>query len=597
MTKLLKNILQYSAAPILSLITFAFLFQIWQIDLLKPIISYDSDALFSEFVVKTIIESGWFFTNNAVGLPHLENSGFFLYDYPIYGDSFHFLLIKFLAVFSSNTFLVTNCFFILTFPLVAFTSFVVLRSFKITFLTALLISNLFSFLPYHFYRGVYHLFLSNYMAIPLIIMVAMWIVERRIELFSVNKKRQFCLSPNRFFFGAFFIGIFAATNGIYYGIYAGVIFIFAWFLSYLKNGQCLNRYFANVIVLCVSIGFILFCLHVPSLIYWFSHGFNGSLANRDPYQSEMFSLKIVNIFLPVANHYLSYFRHVRDLFDTTLPIYEANFASLGIVGAGGFLFLLLLPIVNMQNGEKSAFTQTVKKFSLNSHDQNLIGNLAGLNFLMLIFATVGGLVMLFVMSFPLIRSHARFSIFIGFCAMFLIAILFDKIVKRGNFWSKILIIVISTIALFDQVGMVSANNLQSQKMLEKFSIDQEFVQKIEQSMSEGSMIFVMPSFGFPENTNYDLLTGYLNSKKLRWSYPVMTGRDSYLWQQKVVEMDFDDFIAELKNAGFSGIYVSRIEMSKKYDWEYLRKFEAKLRKIAKAPMISSGDINSVFYEI
>ena len=549
MTKLLKNILQYSAAPILSLITFAFLFQIWQIDLLKPIISYDSDALFSEFVFKTIIESGWFFTNNAVGLPHLENSGFFLYDYPIYGDSFHFLLIKFLALFSSNTFLVTNCFFILTFPLVAFTSFVVLRSFKITFLTALLISNL------------------------------------------------FCLSPNRFFFGAFFIGIFAATNGIYYGIYAGVIFIFAWFLSYLKNGQCLNRYFANVIVLCVSIGFILFCLHVPSLIYWFSHGFNGSLANRDPYQSEMFSLKIVNIFLPVANHYLSYFRHVRDLFDTTLPIYEANFASLGIVGAGGFLFLLLLPIVNMQNGEKSAFTQTVKKFSLNSHDQNLIGNLAGLNFLMLIFATVGGLVMLFVMSFPLIRSHARFSIFIGFCAMFLIAILFDKIVKRGNFWSKILIIVISTIALFDQVGMVSANNLQSQKMLEKFSIDQEFVQKIEQSMSEGSMIFVMPSFGFPENTNYDLLTGYLNSKKLRWSYPVMTGRDSYLWQQKVVEMDFDDFIAELKNAGFSGIYVSRIEMSKKYDWEYLRKFEAKLRKIAKAPMISSGDINSVFYEI
>ena len=597
MTKFLKNILQYSAAPILSLLIFAILFQLWEIDLSLPIFNYSDDALFSTFVMKSMIDNSWFLTNDYIGFPQSLGQ-FNLYDFPLQSDSIHFLIAKFFTLFTSDPFLVTNCFFLSSFALSAALSFVVLRSFKISVFSATIVSVLYSLIPYHFSRNVTHMFLANYMAIPLITMLGFWIITDKIQIISRNKKNQICLAPNSSFFIAAACCCFIAANGIYYALYATIIFIFAWFLRSLKKDNFSGN-ISSTIALCYIIIFVLLLLYLPSFIYWFESGGNAKVVGRHQIESEYYGLKIINLFLPVVNHYIDYLRNLRFLFDEiSSKNLEQGSESLGILASTGFLFLILWLFAQSQAGEKSVFQKTIKKFSLNENDQNLISNLAGLNLLSVLFATIGGLVMFIVIPFPLIRSHARFSIFIAFFSLFIIAIIFDKAVKKKKLLAKITILIISTLAIFDQVGRVSAPIIQSEKIKSAFISDRDFVQKIESTMPKDAMIFALPVISFPENAeSYDLLRGYLHSKNLRWSYPAIINRPSSLWQHEVVKMNFEDFISEIKNKGFSGIYLNQKMMAEQLSWSEVRQFIKELKQIAQELPLVSADSNLMFFEI
>jgi len=224
--------------------------------------------------------------------------------------------------------------------------------------------------------------------------------------------------------------------------------------------------------------------------------------------------------------------------------------------------------------------------------------LAGLNLLSVLFAMIGGFMMFIAISFPLIRSHARFSIFIAFFSLFIIAIIFDKAVKKKKLWAKITILIISTLAIFDQVGKVSPLILQSEKTKSAFISDHNFVQKIESIMPKEAMIFVLPVVDFPENAeSYDLLRGYLHSKNLRWSYPAIMSRPSSLWQNEVVKMNFKNFISEIKNKGFNGIYLNQKMMAEKFSWSEVRQFIKQLKQISQSSPLVSTDFNLMFFEI
>jgi phosphoglycerol transferase len=596
--KNLKKFSPYLAAPTLALLLFILFFQAWKIDFSQPIFSYSADTLLSAFEIKTVLDEGWFFSNSFVGLPHITEK-FYLHDFPLQADSFHFFIVKIFSYFSSNPFLIINCFFIFTFILISATSFVALRAFGISNFSATLISILYAFTPYHIARNVNHLFLSNYAVIPLVIMAALWIATDKIRIISIDKKKRYCLAPNRFFFIALTISIFVAMNGIYYAIYSAAIFIFAWFLRALQGGKFLNENGFSVLVLCFAIFFALACLYLPSFYYWFEHGLNSGAAIRDRDDSEFFGLKISSLFLPAGNHYIEYFAKVRGLFNEYTFEAESACESLGILGSVGFLFLLLWLLGKSFFDEKGSFLQkTIQKFSLKRDEQNLIAHLAGLNLLVVFFATVGGLVMFIAIPFPLIRSHARFSIFIAFLALFLIAIIFDKIIESKKKYAKIFVALIAFFALFDQVGRVPASSIQSESMTNKFRSDRDFVEKIEQAMPQGAMIFELPIVCFPECAGYDMMIGYLHSQKLRWSFPAMNGREVFDWQKKVSALEFENFIAEIKKIGFEGVYLDRAEfISRKKNWGDLRSFEAKLKSASEGQAIVSQNLRLVFFRI
>lgn len=591
--KLVKEISRYLVAPILTIAIFAIFFELWKVDFSLPFFSYSNDALLSVFLIKGIIDNGWYFSNDFVGWPHF-NESFFSHDFPVHADFFNFLIIKIFSCFSSNPFFIQNCFFIFTLAFVTFTAFIVLKNFKISDFSAGAISILYSLTHYHFARGTNHLFLSNYAIVPLIIMVGLWI------MFGKKFNEKLDLKQPNYFLIALAICIFAATSGIYYALYGCIIFAMAYFLRSIEVGVFFRRDLLSVIIFCLTIIFVLFLLNIPTLNYWMEHGSNQAAMHRDYFQSEFFALKIINLLAPVENHYIEYFANIGGAFNSIALEMESTSENLGLIGAIGFLFLLFWLLVKAFSGnEKILLNYFVKKFSLTKFDQNLITKLAGLNLLIVIFATSGGLVMLMSLYFPLLRSHARFSIFIAFLALFLIAIILDKIFKnaeeKNDNLTKIGVVIVIALALLDQIGSASLKNIQNQRIKSVFNSDKNFIAEIEKNIPQGAMVFELPIVDFPEGKSYGLLRGYLHSTKINWSYPAMKNRETAIWQKWVTSLDFKELVMELKKAGFAGIYIDRNLISS--ESAKLKKLENYLKLTTKDLEIISQKSDLVFFKI
>lgn len=565
----LKKSLPYFAAPTLALLTFFIYFNLWNADFHKVLFNnYEWDSLFHAFFVKTVIDNGWFMVNKFVGWPQLEGA-FYLYDFPLEGSSFAMLLFKFFAFFSDNVFLVTNLYFFTTIILIALTTFIALRNFGISVFSALLIAVLYDLNGYHIMRLTFHCFLTNYMMIPLVVMVGFWIINDKIAFLTLNAKKQYTLRPNRFFLIAFLITALVATNDVYYAVYSCIFYLFAWFIRGLQNGKFLDVSLFNMLAISAAAIFVLLCLYMPSFLYWIENGANKETALRGYSESEYYALRVVDLLLPTSRHFIEYLANIRNFFNEHISqsvpqAYERESQSLGLLGSFGFVFLLFW-LFCRSFSQSEIIKNTIQKLKLKSNDIALLSNLASLNLLSVLYATVGGFVMFMVPFFPMLRAHSRFSTFIAFISMLTVALIFDKFLEKNIFkrkiYAQIIILFIAILALCDQLGSPKSFIFHHPALELRFNSDKNFVEKIEANIPSGSRIFILPLQKFPEGELYTGMIGYLHSKNLIWSYPVMRNRPSAIWQKKVMNLEFPEFIEAIKKAGFNGIFIDRTEMA------------------------------------
>ncbi len=583
-----KNLIFFTATLIATLVILIFIIKPWQVDLRLPLFDYEGDNLFFHFIIKTIIDSGWFDVNGFVGMPYQFN----FYDFPINADLSHIIILKILSYFSSNIYLIANCFFIIGFLMISATSFIALRSIEIEHFICLVVSLLYSFLPFHFYRNTHHGFIANYYIIPLVIMMSLWFLENKVLAFVYkNNKLSFGVNP-RFYF-CLLIVLFVCVSGIYYAYCSCVTLTFVLLIKALKGEK--NN---SPIVICII--FIIltsFYIQMPSFKYWLEYGVNNLVVVRSPWESERYGLKMAYLLLPIENHYLKFFANIGKKF-VTIDLqhsFESKSESLGIVGSIGLIFSLLWLFAICYHGKNTLLQKTIDRFSLAQKDQNLISNLASLNLLSILFASVGGLVMLIAISFPLIRAHARFSVFIAFISLSLIGILLNQLYKKTD--SKVIfniaLIIILLFAIVDQVGVRDSQNLE----VDIVANDYDFVARIEKSVAKNSAIFILPIIIFPEGGTYDMVRPYLASKNLRWSSPAIYGRASSMWQEKIIKYDFNKFIKELKKFNFSGVYIDRTQYLKFYNSEELKILEEKLQSVSKRSKLISADNRLIFFAI
>src|SRR5262249_50062665 len=145
--------------------------------------AYGHDSFFTLVWTKSIVDTGWWITNGYLGAPYELD----MRDFPA-NPTFHFLVLRFLSLFSSHPALLVNLYFVLTFPLTAVAGMAALRSMKLPYGLALLGGVLYAFLPYHFWRGESHLVLAGYYLVPLAIMVIVWV--GRGEAFLLVRRGQ-----------------------------------------------------------------------------------------------------------------------------------------------------------------------------------------------------------------------------------------------------------------------------------------------------------------------------------------------------------------------------------------------------------------------
>ena len=128
---------------------------------------YQGDEVGYAAHAKTIVETGWWLTNDRLGAPGRMD----MRDIPG-SDTLHFAALAVLSWFSSDWAWILNVYFLLGFPLTAATAIWSFRRMGLSPAIAAAMAAIYAYLPYHFARSVEHLFLSGYfMAPPALLLV------------------------------------------------------------------------------------------------------------------------------------------------------------------------------------------------------------------------------------------------------------------------------------------------------------------------------------------------------------------------------------------------------------------------------------------
>ncbi|MHB8533653.1 MAG: hypothetical protein ACYDC2_13120, partial [Solirubrobacteraceae bacterium] len=332
-------------AGAVSLVFAAWVLRLWRGDLSLPLrYSPVDDTKFYLMLVKGIADHGWYSSNPSLGAPFSQQ----LIDYPQGADSLNLLLIRVLALFSSNPALIANLFFLGTFALCAFTAHLVLRVLGLSALSAGVAAVLFSLLAYHFFRGESHLFLSAYYAVPLTAYLFLRVLSgaplfarrssavHRIQAWS-SRRTLLTLA----------ICVVIGSDNLYYATFALVMVAGATLIGAAtrRRGSAVQGLLVGaLLVATVAVNL------APSLAYRAEHGANvaleRSLAGNES-SNEAFGLRLSNLLLPAPGARIAPLRRATEGYDQAIaPGYcEACYASLGTVGDAGFLWLTVCALL------------------------------------------------------------------------------------------------------------------------------------------------------------------------------------------------------------------------------------------------------------
>src|SRR5271166_1770035 len=167
---LVDSALPYVVTAVLCAIILTCFFQLWKRDLYIPFDDYRGDAFTHQMLVKNFLENGRYYTNPWLGAPGEQE----LYDFP-FPHWTHVVVWSILKLFSYNYGLVINVYYLLTFPLCAFTSLYFFRRIGVSTASAVAGALLFAFLPFHVLRLESHLFLSSLYTLPLGCLIVVWV--------------------------------------------------------------------------------------------------------------------------------------------------------------------------------------------------------------------------------------------------------------------------------------------------------------------------------------------------------------------------------------------------------------------------------------
>jgi phosphoglycerol transferase len=544
------EILLYTASVCSSVLILIKFFRLWSTDLHVPF-SYQSDALATHAAVKGIIDNGWIWRNQFVGMPFGQSSLPFDFQNGL-TNNLHLLALKALSFLSHDHAMIINAYYLLGFPLTAICALYAFRHMGLNRWCAFAGSIIFAFLPYHFVRSTIHLCLSSYYLIPLSLLSAYWISTRSIHLVSLCKSERVRVHiRDSKSIVALSTAVLTAVGGEYYAFFTCFFLVFAGILGFIRYRAVDTLINAALIVSIITAIFV--ASLVPSFLYHQKHGNNPIVAVRSSCEAEHWGLKIRYLLLPIDDHRVSWLARLKNACNCTPPfpaLKDWERESLGFFGAFGLLVLMKWLLF--------------KRSGLDGRDEleeakNALSSMTGAA---LLLANVGGFSYLFAcMISPSIRCYNRIYPFVAFMSVWAGLIVFQEISRRFSrsrlakvsFVVALLCLVL--ISLFDQTSPGMRPDFQ--KIREEYMNDRAFVRQIESCLPPNSMVFQLPALGFPEVAPYGLFKAYLHSRTLKWSFGAINGRPAGEWQLKVVAKPLNEMLKALVTSGFSGIYVDR----------------------------------------
>lgn len=513
---------------------------------------YDLDSLLIMPLAKATLERGFggHWRNERAGAPGIQE----LHDFPVI-DHLHFLAIWLLGQCFTNTVVVYNLYFLLTFPLTTLTAMLAFRHLRLSLPAAAVGGLLYSFLPFHYQRWEHHYFLSAYWLVPLSLLPVLAICKGDFPFFrklpeGTYRWRVFSWRS----LGLVVLGVATASSGAYYAFFTCAILAFAGCYGWVVHRTWRAAASAGVLIaVIVAFGLV---NHFPTLIYQAKYGRNP-VTDRLPEEADIYGLKLTQLVLPINEHNLRLFNKVKLIYlSGDRPSENENqSASLGIIGAAGFLGLVVVLLLPYRRRWP-------------------YGPLAALVVFIFMLATIGGLGSVFnLLVTAQIRAYNRISVFIAFLCLFASLWAIDRFLLTRTHprarlirylgWSAVFFI-----GFFDQTpnswfksGIIKTLDEQATR----FRADAEFFAQIEERMQPGAKIFCLPYASYPERgptyrmATYEHSRGYIHTNTLLWSFGAMKGREVDAWLIDVghhINMgNVRDRLKRIVAAGFDGVFI------------------------------------------
>jgi phosphoglycerol transferase len=511
-----------------------FLLRLWTFHPRIPF-HYDGDGILTLGAFRNMQDNFWYFSSDKVGFPYGQQ----LQDFPAIADGFCLTLSWILIKVLRDPVMAFNAFFFLTYPLAAVAGYIGARLVNLRRLTAAAIGILYAFTPYHAVHGAPHLYLSMYPIVPIAIgMVFREIRSPIIHSFSF-RNRSTIKSASPFIL----LGFVASMSGLYYSFFTLILFAIG-VLLLLVDGENIRktwRLLVGIIASFIGLGI----QFIPILLFQRQNGSNLGVVKRGAFEVEYYSLRIIDLFLPIPQHHIQSFASFSLRNRSAFVPGEQN-AYLGVLGAIGVIILLLGLL-------------SIKRRWFDSTGVSVLSRI----FVIFVLASVlGGFNQILAsVGFSQIRVWARSAIFLAFIALTAIGFAYEWFTDRLKLRQVSIVVILSLIVglgIWDTNGIIPKDAYKMNSML--WHNDTQLVNKVEITFGNGARVLQLPIMKFPEQggierlTDYAQLRGELHSTTLCWSYGVVIGRDesrTLRWQA----LGLKDQIDEARLQGFDAMWI------------------------------------------
>lgn len=549
---------------------------------LKGPLDYEGDALLHQRLARTIAERGWYLMRNPVlGAP----TGQLLHDFPLGSDNLQFLFLRLFAVGTSNPFVITNVYFYLTFPLAYLACCYSLRRLGVSVMLAVPLSVIYALAPYHFLRGVQHLFLSGYYAVPLACLLLYELLartsadvrhgEEEVSNAPPQALRSW-LRSREFWWGRWlWVPVLLGSTGAYHAFFFVFLALGIGVLTALGAGA--TRTVARSLVVAGVTIAVLALNNAPTFIYRAQHGSNDVVAQRNLGDADTFAVQPTHLLLPIAGHRISLFAGLRAKANQSvspLPYFLGTTMALGGMAAVGMVLSIAALVATGRDRD---------------HWKDLSQRSGTLNVLTLILGSAGGgSLLLGLFGFVQLRDYSRLVIFMAFFSLAAVAARAQPLLRRLSVPPIRLKVVIAvalvglatSVAILDQTA--SRRSPASRKQTQdRVAQDLQLAKAIEQRLGKDAMVLQLPLLGFPEDaiffparpkptnlvmSGFEVYNGYelfrpsLFTNSLRWSYGAIQNRPDDLspsFGSKPMQL----FLQQAVSVGFDGIYIDRNSLS------------------------------------
>lgn len=519
-------------------------------------ITYSGDGLSVAAHVKTVMETGWYEWQSRLGVPAGQN----YHDYAT-GDDFNYVVIRLLGLVLPTWGAVMNAFFLIGFPLAAATMAWFGRRVGLRAWFAGSLGVVYAIAPYHFQRAESHMFLGWYWVVPLgLVVVWRLVMGEAIWGARPGMPRGLGHVLGRTGGTVGSLGLLAAVSA-YYALFMGLIGLMAAVGSLIVRRQWRAFWGAvaagGVIVVVIALNML------PDWLYALAAGPNPGALVRTPVESEIYSLKLVQLLLPAPHHRFAPFQELRSLYDAHYPL-PSESPALGIIGAIGLISLVVVIAITIARATAGP------RSSIGRHWPALAA-LAFIAFIALLFSWVGGVQTFVGFVTQVVRGWNRMSIIIAAVALAAVGLLIMTLIERvtrASERSRAAVIASAVagallvgFAYWDQVPPADAHSRAA--TIASFDSDAEFTARIEAALPAGAAVFQLPYIAFPESPpvgmalDQDQLRLYLHSADLRWSGGGIRGRAEIDRLGEIAGLPPSEFASAAVELGFGAVVVDR----------------------------------------